>query len=205
MNTKIKVIILSSLVLIFLIITFFVVNKNIFVINLDTTVKTFIDNHQSPSVYNTMLSITKTGDVFGAFIIFIVFGLFLILKNKKSFYIFAIASSTGIILTEIIKHLVQRVRPYNLLEQGSSFPSAHTTIVTVFLLSSIFLLIPFMKKGGLKTVFLLITLIVFPLVAFSRIYLSVHWTTDVIAGIILGSISFIFAKIVCCYKKENVL
>ncbi|MFH0755093.1 MAG: phosphatase PAP2 family protein [bacterium] len=193
---KNKTIILSFLILIFLIITFFVINQNTFIINLDNIINNFMGNNQIPYINKTMSSITKIGDVYETFIIFIIFGLFLILKNKKKFYIFTFATFLGIISTEIIKHLIQKVRPYNLIEQGFSFPSAHTVIATIFLFSSIFLLLPMMKENFLKKVFLLIISIIFPLIAFSRIYLSFHWTSDVFAGIILGLICFIFAKII---------
>lgn len=199
MNTKNKTIILSFLILVFLIITFLIVNKNIFIINLDNFIKNFIENYQFSFINEIMFSITKIGNIYETFIIFIVFGLFLIFKNRKNFYIFTLATSSGIILTGIIKNLIQKMRPYNLIEQGFSFPSTHAVIAVIFFLSSIFLLAPLMKKSFLKNIFLLIVSIIFPLVAFSRIYLSLHWTTDVFAGIILGLICFIFAKII--YKS----
>jgi undecaprenyl-diphosphatase len=172
---------------------------------LDNTIDSWIASQQTPSLYGFMLSITNIGDVLGTIIIFVVFGLFLFRKNKKFFYIFATASTSGIVLTEIIKHLIQRARPFNLLETGFSFPSAHAMISTVFLLSSIYLIAPLLNNKFSKYTFLLITSIVFPLVAFSRIYLSVHFTSDVVAGITLGSICFLFSWLMYCYKKENVL
>ncbi|MFH1454859.1 MAG: phosphatase PAP2 family protein [bacterium] len=204
-SVKNKIIILSFLILAFLAITLLVVNKNVFIIGLDNTIKTFIENHQLPSISNLMLSITKIGNLYEVSAIFLIFGLFLILKNKKYFYIFTIATSLGALLPWAIKLLTQIERPSLLLEQDFSFPSSHATIATVFLFSSIFLLTPIMKKGFSKNVFTLVTFVIFPIVAFSRIYLSVHWTSDVIAGIILGSICFLSAKMICCYKKENVL
>jgi len=202
-----QAIILSLLITAFFIITYLVANNNIFIINLDNSVQTFIANRESPSLTETMLSITKIGNVFETFIIFIIFGLFLILKNKKYFYIFTLATASGIMLVETIKIVILKARPVTamLTEQGYSFPSYHATIAMIFLLSSVFLLIPLMKKGLSKNIFVIITFIIFPLVAFSRIYLFVHWTSDVIAGIILGAICFIFAEIICCHKKENVL
>ena len=205
LNTKNKVVILSSLILIFIAMAFLIISNNFLVIGLDNSIHNWILGHQSPSVYNFMLSITNIGDVSGTIIIFIVFGLFLFMKNKKDLYTFATATASGIVLTEIIKHLVQRTRPFNLLEQGFSFPSAHAMISTIFLLSSIYLLAPIIQKTFSKVTFLVIVSITFPLVAFSRIYLSVHFTSDVLAGIILGAICLIFAEIVCCHKKENVL
>ena len=206
MNTKNKIILLSILILIFIAITIFVVDKNIFVINLNTAIKNFIETHQYSSVVSAMFSITKIGDIYEAIIISVVFGFFLILKNKKYFYVFAITASLGALLPQIIKVMAQIQRPMNLFgENDYSFPSGHATIATVFLLSSIFLLAPLFKNNFSRKLFLLIAWIIFPLIAFSRIYLSVHWTTDVIAGIVLGAICFVFSTIVCCHKKENVL
>jgi undecaprenyl-diphosphatase len=207
MNTKNKTIISSLLILAFLVITFLVINKNPLIENFDNTINTFLNAHQSPIVSSLALSITQLGDVYEAFIIFAIFGLFIYLKNRKNFFKFGLATFLGIIFFWIIKLLVLRVRPDSpyLLETDTSFPSGHATIATIFLLSSIFLIIPMLKNNFSKITFTIVTLIIFPLVALSRIYLSVHWTTDVIAGIILGGICFMFAEIICCQKKENVL
>ena len=203
-NMKNRLAILAFLVLLFLATAFLIVNNNAQIIGLDNTVKTIIENNQSPAIYSLMLSVTKIGDVFQSLIIIIIFGLFLISKNRRYFNIFVLATPLGILLTYLIKNLVQRARPYNLLEQGFGFPSSHATVATIFLLSSIFLIAPQIKSKFSARSFLIITSIIFPLVAFSRIYLSVHFTSDVIAGIVLGSACFLLAMI-CCHKKENVL
>lgn len=207
--TKNQKTIFISLIAIFLTIAFLIMNENSIVLNLDNLIHNWISNHQYPVIYNTMLSITSIGDVLGVVIIFLIFGLFLFYKNPSikngAIRIFTLSAVFGVMFTETIKHLVQRIRPYNLLEQSFSFPSAHAMISTVFLLSSIFLIAPLIEKRILKNTFLIIVSIVLPLVTFSRIYLSVHYTSDVIAGVILGSICYIFVEIVCCQKKENVL
>ena len=197
--------VLSVLIIIFLAITLLVVSNNSFIISLDNSIHGWIANHQSPSVSNLMSSITKVCNNLETVIIFLIFGLFLFLKNRKSLKIFIFTSFSGVVLTEVIKYSVQRARPFNLLEQGPSFPSFHATIATVFLLSSVYLLAPLMFKNYSRRIFVLATSIVFTLVAFSRIYLSVHWTSDVIAGIVLGLICFISSSLIYCYKKENVL
>ena len=190
MNTKKSTIISTILVLAFLIITFLVVSKNSFLINFDTSIKTFVESHQFPAISNLMLSVTQIGNVYEASIIFAIFGLFLYLKNKKYFFKFGLATFLGIMFFWIIKLLVLRVRPDSpyLLETDTSFPSGHATMAMIFLLSSIFLLIPLLKNKFSKITFTAIAFIVFPLLALSRIYLSVHFTSDVVAGIILGGI-----------------
>ncbi|MCL2545707.1 MAG: phosphatase PAP2 family protein [Oscillospiraceae bacterium] len=91
-----------------------------------------------------------------------------------------------VLVQDVIKPLIERPRPYNVIENlnllvatrdTSSFPSGHTTgavaaAVTFFRLS----------KSNLRY-----GLIVFAwLVAVSRVYLKMHYVTDVLAGIALG-------------------
>jgi undecaprenyl-diphosphatase len=92
----------------------------------------------------------------------------------------------------ILKPLVHRIRPYNyeiweplrtaaelLIEAPTdfSFPSGHT-LVSFEASVSIF---AFNKKWGVPAIVLAF------LIAFSRIYLYVHYVTDVLAGIVMGT------------------
>ena len=104
----------------------------------------------------------------------------------------AIAMAMGLLVCNIIlKPAVARIRPYDMQEQlgvtinlliekqhDFSFPSGHTIAsfeaCTVILLGS--------KKLGIPAVLLAI------LIAFSRLYLYVHYPTDVIASVILGTL-----------------
>ncbi len=204
-NKKTGLIILSSLVFAFLALTLFVVYENSFIITSDNFINSWVAGYQSTLMTNFMLFVTNIGDIVGTIIIFLVFGSFLLFRERKSFYVFTIATPLGVVLAQVIKHLIQRVRPYNLLEQGYGFPSSHSTVAAIFLLSSIFLIVPLIKNSFSRKTFAVVASIFFPLVALSRIYLSVHWASDVVAGIILGSMCFIIAGLLCCHKKENVL
>ncbi len=86
----------------------------------------------------------------------------------------------------IIKHIVKRVRPCHKLDDDEqiirrpkfySFPSGHTTasfsVVGVVLLRC-------------SPITFLFVLILASLIGFSRIYLRVHYLTDVVAGMLLG-------------------
>lgn len=86
----------------------------------------------------------------------------------------------------IIKHIVKRVRPCHTLDDDEqlidrprsySFPSGHTT--ASFAMVGVALM-------RCKVITFMPILMLAMLIAFSRIYLRVHYLTDVIAGMILG-------------------
>jgi hypothetical protein len=76
----------------------------------------------------------------------------------------------GTISSWIIKIFTHIERPNILIEQDFSFPSSHATASTIFLISGIFLISPFIKNKFSKNIFLIVISIIFPLVIFSRLY-----------------------------------
>jgi undecaprenyl-diphosphatase len=92
---------------------------------------------------------------------------------------------TTIIGEGIIKHIIKRTRPFiDLIENKLliskpitySFPSGHTA--SSFAAAGIFL--------AMDNKFSILVVILASLIAFSRIYLNVHYPTDVVTGVILG-------------------
>lgn len=158
----------------------------------DKSVIEFIQNNlHSPIMDKIMVFITTLGDTG---LIWIIIGLALVISNKyrKVGFMVLGALLLGSILGEgIIKNIVQRDRPFINMDGIDmlintpitySFPSGHTT--SSFAAAGV-LAISFKNKS--VYVFVLAGLI-----AFSRLYLGVHFPTDIIAGIILGlSCSFI--------------
>jgi undecaprenyl-diphosphatase len=68
-----------------------------------------------------------------------------------------------------------------------------------------FLVAPAIKNNFTKITFLICIYLIFPLVILSRVYLSVHWFSDVFAGILLGLICYLISSYICCLKKKNML
>ena len=117
--------------------------------------------------------------------------LFWIKEAKKAIFIFFSAGFGGLILF-IIKYTVQRVRPLPEVFSGYNFPSGHSTIIVVFFLSLLFII----NKKEILSMLATFAIIAVPI---SRVVLGAHFLSDVVAGLLLGSIVVDFMKVY--YKK----
>lgn len=111
--------------------------------------------------------------------------LFISIKNKKiGFSIFAnLCMITG--LNILLKQIVQRPRPteYRIItETGYSFPSGHSMISMAFYGFLIYLIYQYVKNKYLKIGLIAFLSILIISIGISRIYLGVHYTSDVMAG-----------------------
>lgn len=154
--------------------------------NFDNSVLIYIKNNMHGYVMDrTMIAVTSLGNMGLIWIIMAV----LLLINKKyrnvGFMVLGALIMSAVLGEGIIKHLVQRARPSASIQAAKlliakplsySFPSGHTTssFAAAGVLSKYF-------KEYAPEFFSLAVLI-----AFSRLYLYVHYPTDVLAGIILG-------------------
>lgn len=139
----------------------------------------------------------------GIFFICIALALMLFRKTRKTGFMLALALIFGLVVCNLtLKPIVARPRPYTvrtdvimLVEalNDYSFPSGHT--VAAFECATVFL----MRKRKVGIGFLALAV----LIAFSRLYLYVHYPTDVLCGVIIGVISgFCAVKLVeLIYKK----
>ena len=131
--------------------------------------------------------------------------------HKKPYHMvqFALTISTGLISMYLIKYLVHRTRPVTgLIEaSGYSFPSGHALISTLFCSLIIFSYKDHFKNKFLKFIFVTFFTLIAVLISSSRVYLSVHYLSDVIVGVLIGllisSISvFVFESF---FKQEDLV
>lgn len=110
-------------------------------------------------------------------------------KQKKWAVCTLLTSLTGVGLMSLLKKAFGRRRPPASLVEGitnNAFPSGHAMMSLLFYGLLILLSIKFLKNKLLKiSAILLITILVL-LIGYSRLYLRVHFTTDVLAGYSLG-------------------
>ena len=118
-------------------------------------------------------------------LIAIALGTLLFLKNKKIGLCISSNLAIATILNQLLKYIIQRPRPdgYRLIiESGYSFPSGHSMVSMAFYGLIIYLIWKMVKNKKIKYISCGILGLLIPLIGFSRIYLGVHYASDVIGG-----------------------
>jgi undecaprenyl-diphosphatase len=135
--------------------------------------------------------------------------LYLFLNKRKNYFILWILSLLSGLSYMFIKELVQRARPENFLVQNSgySFPSGHATLAIIFFSLILYTFKDKIQNLTIKELFIGLNVFMILLVGFSRIYLGVHWLSDIIAGFGLGlfCVSFyvLIIKIIKSIKNKR--
>lgn len=152
-----------------------------------------------------MKTITRLGD---GGMIWIIFAVLLLLFKKYRYA--GVASAISLILTFLtvnlcIKNLVARVRPYEVIEgltrivgeqSDYSFPSGHTAHAFAV---SVVLLLMLPKKLGAPALILAF------LMGFSRLYVGVHYPTDVLGGAVIGTVLAVISVFIAKKIKSKLI
>ena len=164
------------------------------VLSFDTAMYSFARGLQSPALTFVLRIITELG---GAIVISIAtVALFFAIKNKRlSFAI--LGNIVGVlIVNQVFKFLIQRPRPdeeYRLIEQGGySFPSGHSMCSMAFYGFLVYLAFRYIKNAKVRIFATAGLGALVLLIGFSRIYLGVHYASDVVAGFLLSLAYLIF-------------
>lgn len=157
--------------------------------NIELSILDWFQTLHTPFLDKIMVFITRLGD---AGIIWIVLSIVLLLipKTRKSGVVMVAALVVDVILCNIVlKNLVARTRPYDVNTgvhllvaklHDYSFPSGHT--------AASFASVTALYLAGEKKLWKF-ALVLACLIAISRLYLYVHYPTDVLGGILFGVIS----------------
>ena len=180
---------------------------NDFIVNFDVAIYEFIDGIMSPALNVIMTFITHLGDTPGIIWWVIAIPLLIPKKTRKlGILVIAGLAVSTVINNLILKELIDRPRPYdidpqvwldagykyewpNLIKKSgsASFPSGHTSTS----IGAAFALLLGCKKKwlGLGIPAFILSL----LIGFSRIYVHVHYPSDVVVGALVGIISGVLA------------
>ena len=145
--------------------------------------------------FNVSTPIAKFITNFGGaiFVISLTTILFFVIKDKKIGI--SIITNLGIvtILNQIIKFIMQRPRPteFRIIEEtGYSFPSGHSMVSLAFYGYLIYLIYKYVENKYAKWCLICLLSCLIISIGTSRIYLGVHYTSDVLGGFLI-SISYL--------------
>lgn len=149
---------------------------------------------------------------FGSIIFLTLFSLavvgFLLLKKKTGMAVYTTAAiAGGLLLSTLLKHSFNRPRP-DLVPHGSyvmsaSFPSGHSMLSAVVFLTLGGLIARYTKQKQLKVYVLTLSILATFMVGCSRVYLGVHWPTDVLAGWTAGSSWALFCWVCVIFLQRR--
>lgn len=181
---KFNIFIVVLCLILFSVICYGVLSYDSFVI--DTKVYSFIaDNIMSDGITSVLKVITELGGV--AFIVLAGVLIFMFCKKIRWFVTFDLVGVT--VINQAIKHIVRRPRP-NVLrlveEDGYSFPSGHSMVSMAFYGIVIYLVYKNVSNKYLKWLLITLLSLLILSIGFSRIYVGVHYFTDVAGGFLLG-------------------
>ena len=175
--------IIGILLISFIFLTYLVVTNQ--TTNFDNAIYNFIFNRNNILDFY-FINITKLANTIPVICIVIVL---LLLIQDKTRYILGIATITTVLSNQGIKHLIQRVRPEHikLIKQGGySYPSGHTMISIALYGFLIYYVLKHIENIYLKIILVILLTLLIISIGLSRIYLGVHYPTDVLGGYLLS-------------------
>ena len=189
----------------FIIISYLLIKYNVFNL-IDDKVIEFKNNYLLNDV---VILIMKTFSYLGeltSYVVILLFA-FIIFRRKLYLPIFMMCSVGGMgVINKVLKHIINRPRPLVALvsvPDSYSFPSGHTACAFIFYFYLVYLVNKYIKDRGTKNILIVILSIIPIMIGFSRVYLGVHYLTDVIAGALVGIITLIpFIRLTERIKKE---
>ena len=120
-------------------------------------------------------------------------------KNKWEAITAGVVALSSLVLMSLLKNLIQRHRPASPLVEGItnfSFPSGHAFMSVAFYGLLVWWALSSIKNKWQQRILISFLLFLIFIIGFSRIYLRVHYTTDVVAGFCMGTIWLIISLII---------
>ncbi|MBX4198129.1 phosphatase PAP2 family protein [Candidatus Parcubacteria bacterium] len=179
------------------------------IVSFDNAIQAFSQSHISKTAGQTMILFTSLADEQTIFLFLIAASLLFILVHDRAVAWLLIAgSAVGAGFSTLIKNLLLRPRPtgtfFDIAHRGFAYPSGHALMATIFYGFLGYALFHSVKNRKLKVIIALLTVLTVFCIGYSRVYLGVHWASDVIGGWLLGSIILIILILVFRHIHKKV-
>ncbi len=167
-----------------------VVNRDPLTI-IDRRFSAWLHDHAFATLTRVMLVVTYMHSVLGVTAMTLVAFVWLWIKRLRTWVLLlALSVFGGMLLNTLLKQIFGRARPHFdnplLTITNYSFPSGHTMMATAFYGTLCLLCMTMIRSWPLRVVAVVVSATMVLLVGFSRIYLGVHYLSDVLAAIAEG-------------------
>lgn len=181
---------LTLLVITFIIITYFVLNDGF--LGFDQILMTKIKSIETDYLTFIMKVFSFIGStrpvIFISFILLLV--IYKLYKKRQEVLLYLIVLIGSTIINQLTKFLIKRERPISelMMETGFSYPSGHTMGAVSLYGIITFLLWRHVRTSSRRTVLILFSIVMIMTIGFSRIYLNVHYPSDIVGALLLSGI-----------------
>jgi undecaprenyl-diphosphatase len=157
----------------------------------DDAVIRWMGAHHSKALDAGMIELTALGTGTVVIVIVAVAALFLVLTSHKYSAILLLASTAGgLVLNGLLKIGFNRPRPAIFLPEvhtvSSSFPSGHAMSAAIVYSTVAYLAARLHKRRWARWLVMTAAFVLIALISISRLYLGVHYPSDVVAGVTIG-------------------
>ena len=157
----------------------------------DEAVIRWMGEHHTPLLDRAMVELTALGTGVTVLMIVAIAALFLTLtQHKYSAILLLVATTGGLVLNGVLKLGFERPRPSIFVPVvdtvSSSFPSGHAMSSAIVYGTVAYLAARLHRRRWARWLVMMFALVVIVLISFSRMYLGVHYPSDVLAGVIIG-------------------
>jgi undecaprenyl-diphosphatase len=151
-----------------------------------------IERARRPWLTNAAIDITALGS-FTLVILFsfVTFTMLWVLRNRQAALQILAASVGSGLLTLVTKYLIERIRPESAQQlvavSGFSYPSGHSVSSSALYLTIAFIACRYAERPRTRVAIVFGIAVLIFMVGASRVYLGVHYASDVVSGIALGA------------------
>jgi undecaprenyl-diphosphatase len=159
---------------------------------MDNAILLAVAKTRTPWLTIAAIDVTALGSI-TLVVLFSVFTLvvLLVLRDRLGAFQLLAASAGAGILTIVTKDIIERTRPEQAQQliavSGFSYPSGHSLSTSALYITIAIIACQYVQHSGARAAIFLAVAVVLVMIGASRVYLGVHYATDVVSGISLGA------------------
>lgn len=168
---------------------------------LDSDITVFVHQYRTPKLTDYFVFITDVGDIYGYLTIFVlcIIAFQIIFKSWNYVIQLTIVMALALSSNVILKKIINRPRPeleHLVTVETLSYPSGHAMTAMAFYGFLIYLFYRFKINLLIKTLIIILLTSLIISIGISRVYLGVHFPSDIIGGFIAGFIWVVLCALI---------